>query len=347
MSVQLVPEAGVRVRVPAKINLALCVGPRRADGFHPLATVYQAVSLFDEVRATAADPGEFSVTVTGELADQVPVDDSNLAIQAARLLAAAVGHPAGGRTASARTASGRPGIGRLGRDRLGIGSTRRARSAGSEFGVALEITKTIPVAGGLAGGSADGAAALVACAALWGLDIPFQRLLELAAELGSDVPFSLLGGTALGSGRGERVAPVLGHGSYHWVLGFGHGGMSTPAVYQAYDQDRPNPPTPVVPAELMAALRAGDATRLGRSLVNDLQEPALRLRPQLRRTLEAGRDLGALGAVVSGSGPTCAFLAKSEEAAIDLCVALAGEDVVRTARRVTAPVHGARLRTRD
>jgi 4-diphosphocytidyl-2-C-methyl-D-erythritol kinase len=199
------------------------------------------------------------------------------------------------------------------------------------------------VAGGLAGGSSNGAAALLACADLWALDVSLEQMLVLAAELGSDVPFALLGGTALGSGRGEQVAPVLGRGTYHWVLGFGRAGLSTPAVYRTYDELRPDAPAPEVPDELMAALRSGDATRLGRALVNDLQEPALHLQPQLRHTLETGLEYGALGAIVSGSGPTCAFLAKSEAAAIDLCVALSADGVVRTVRRAVGPVPGARL----
>lgn len=294
------------MRVPAKINLALCVGPPRPDGYHPLATVYQAVSLFDEVHAAWDDAGSFAVTVTGEGAAQVPADDRNLAVRAARLLAETYGE-------------------------------------GQPLGVSLSIQKSIPVAGGLAGGSSNGAAALLACADLWALDVSLEQMLALAARLGSDVPFALLGGTALGSGRGEQVAPVLARGSYHWVLGFGRVGLSTPAVYRRYDQLRPQAPMPRVPDELMAALRGGDAVRLGRALVNDLQEAALRLQPQLRRTLETGLEYGAIGAIVSGSGPTCAFLAKSEAAAIDLCVALTADGVVRTARRVIGPVPGARL----
>lgn len=298
--------AGVRVRVPAKINLALCVGPPRVDGFHPLATVYQAVSLFDEVGAAWDDPDRFSVSVTGEGVGEVPVDDTNLALRAARLLAGRYGE-------------------------------------GQPLGVALSIHKAIPVAGGLAGGSSNGAAALLACADLWALDVSLEQLLALAAELGSDVPFALVGGTALGSGRGEQVAPVLGRGTYHWVLGFGRKGLSTPAVYRTYDELRPDAPLPEVPDELMVALRSGDAERLGRALVNDLQPAALRLQPQLRHTIEAGLEYGALGAIVSGSGPTCAFLVRSESAAVDLCVALSADGVVRTARTATGPVPGARL----
>ena len=306
------------MRVPAKINLALKVGAPRADGFHPLATVYQAVSLYDEVVAEWAAPDEFSVTVTGEGADQVPTDDSNLAVRAARLLA-------------------------------------RVHGVHDARGVSLTLKKSIPVAGGLAGGSSNGAAALLACAVLWDLDVPADGLRALAGDLGSDVPFALLGGTALGSGRGEEVVPALTTGSYHWVLAFGWRGLSTPAVYRHFDElsaassgapeevALPVPTVPEVPAELMNALRGGDPAAVGRALSNDLQAAALDLQPQLRRTLQAGLDYGALGALVSGSGPTCAFLVADESAAVDLSVALSGEGVCRAVRRAVGPVPGARV----
>ena len=296
----------VRVRVPAKINLALKVGPPRADGYHPLATVYHAVSLFDEVVAAPADGGEFTVTVTGEGADAVPTDGTNLVIRAARLLADTFG-------------------------------------AGAGFGAALSIQKAIPVAGGLAGGSADGAAALLACALLWDLDVDSEQLAGLAAQLGSDVPFALIGGTAVGTGRGEDVVAALARGSYHWVLAFGHHGLATPAVYRRFDELNQDAAPPVVPTDLMNALRAGDAARLGASLVNDLQPAALNLQPRLRSTLAAGMDHGALGALVSGSGPTVAFLAAGEDAAVDLSVALSTEHTVRAVRRAVGPVSGAHV----
>ena len=297
---------GVRVRVPAKINLALRVGPPRADGYHPLATVYQAVSLYDEVHAAWAEPEEFSVTVSGDGADLVPTDERNLALRAARLLA-------------------------------------QTSSPDGSLGVSFSIKKSIPVAGGLAGGSANGAAALLACAVLWDLDIGLDELITLAAEVGSDVPFGLLGGTALGSGRGEQVLPVLARGGYHWVLAFGHHGLSTPAVYRRHDELRPGAEMPEVPAKLMNALRSGDPVAVGAALVNDLQPAALDLQPRLRQVLEAGLEYGAVGAVVSGSGPTCAFLAASESAAVDLSVALSADGVCRAVRRATGPVTGARV----
>jgi 4-diphosphocytidyl-2-C-methyl-D-erythritol kinase len=311
----LPPEpAGVRVRAPAKINLALCVGPSRRDGYHPLATIYQAVSLYDEVHAAWAEPDEFAVTVSGEGADLVPTDETNLALRAARLLA-------------------------------------RDYGQGGSLGALLSIKKAIPVAGGLAGGSADAAAALLACAVLWDLDVGSDELTPLAAELGSDVPFALLGGTALGSGRGEHVVPVLARGGYHWVLAFGHHGLSTPAVYRRHDEQgarkaglrgRGGPAFEVPPA-LMNALRSGDPVALGAALVNDLQPAALDLQPRLRQVLEAGLEHGAVGALVSGSGPTCAFLAANEAAAVDLSVALSADGQCRAVRRATGPVTGARV----
>lgn len=296
----------VRVRAPAKINLTLRVAPVGADGFHPLATVYQAVSLYDEVAATAAAPGEFSVEVRGSESGSVPRGDDNLAVRAARMLARDAGLDAG-------------------------------------VGVALTIDKSVPVAAGLAGGSADAAATLLACSLLWQLELGPYELTGVAAHLGSDVPFALVGGTALGGGHGETVTPALTQGTFHWALAFADGGLSTPAVYRRYDELGPTPPDPFeVATGLMNALRSGDPRLLGRHLVNDLERPALDLRPGLARLLEAGRDLGAVGSVISGSGPTCAFLAADEAAAQRLTLDLAASGLCRTARYATGPVPGAR-----
>lgn len=297
---------GVRVRVPAKINLALKVGRPRRDGYHPLATVFQAVSLYDEVYAAWANPEVFEVLVAGEGAELVPTDESNLAIRAAQLLA-------------------------------------RTHGPYDSLGVSLSIKKAIPVAGGLAGGSADGAAALLACAVLWDIDVSPEAMRALAAEIGSDVPFALLGGTAVGRGRGEDVAPALARGTYHWVLAFGHHGLSTPAVFRRFDQLVPHPSAPDIPPDLMNALRSGDAKLLGAALVNDLQAASVDLQPRLKLVLEAGLEYGALGALVSGSGPTCAFLVDSEPAAVDLSVALSTDGLCRAVRRATGPVTGARV----
>lgn len=295
----------VSVRAPAKVNLFLRCGDVRDDGYHELTTVFQALSLYDDVLAA---PGEgVSVTVRGEGARAVPTDDDNLAVRAARLL---------------------------------------AQRAGVAADVHLTIDKGIPVAGGMAGGSADAAAALVACDALWGTHADRETLHGLAAELGSDVPFGLVGGTALGTGRGEQLAPVLASGEYHWVLALADGGLSTPEVFRELDRLRAagdEPPAGSVDA-VLAAVRAGDAVALGASLSNDLQAAALRLRPDLRRTLDAGRELGAVGAIVSGSGPTVALLVRSASDAVEVAAALAGAGVCRTVRRAHGPVVGARLR---
>lgn len=294
----------VTARAPAKINLHLGVGPLRPDGFHDLATVFQAVSLFDEVTVSASD--ELSVKIEGDGAKDVPADASNLAAKAVIALAERIGRPPH---------------------------------------VRIVIRKDIPVAGGMAGGSADAAAALVACDALWRSDVDAGVLHELASGLGSDVPFCLAGGTALGAGRGEQLTRVLGRGTYHWVFALADGGLSTPAVYAELDRMRGASVVQDahVPDELLAALRTGDARRLGPLLSNDLQAPALHLKPALRRTLEAGRDRRALGAIVSGSGPTCAFLAAGEPEAVALVASLAGSGTCRAVRRAHGPVAGARV----
>jgi len=299
----------VTVRVPAKLNLQLAVGPPRADGYHDLVTVFHAVSLFDEL--TAEPAGRDGVTVTGEGADRVPANRDNLALRALAALRKAAAGAAG------------PG------------------------GVHITIAKRIPVAAGLAGGSADAAAALVACNELWGSGVSQARLLEIAARVGSDVAFALLGGTAVGRGRGERLTQALAPATqYHWVLAFADGHLSTPEVYAALDRLRAAggagvPAEPGLDAALMSALRSGDARMLGRALSSDLQPAALSLVPALRKTLAAGLELGALGALVSGSGPTCMFLAPSADRALDLAASLSGAGVCRSVARVTGPAPGA------
>lgn len=301
-------DGWTKVRAAGKVNLALRVGAPRADGYHPLATVFQALSLFDDLGARQAPPGEYSIRVVGEQASLVPEDDSNLAVRAARLLASING----------------------GEDALGV---------------ELVIRKTIPVTGGMAGGSADAAAALVACAALWGIDLDPDELRDLGAELGADVPFSLMGSTALGTGRGDDLVPVLSRGSYHWVLALPDGELSTPAVFRRFDELNPDaaPTPPEVPAGLLEGLSAGDVRRVAANLVNDLQPAALSLRPSLGELLEAGVEEGALAGIVSGSGPTCAFLALNEDEAVQLSTALASLGLCRSVRRAVGPVAGAKL----
>ncbi|OKK16736.1 4-diphosphocytidyl-2C-methyl-D-erythritol kinase [Streptomyces sp. CB00455] len=301
-----VPRTPVTVRVPAKVNVRLAVGAARPDGFHDLANVFLAVSLFDEVTASPADG--LTVTCAGPDADQVPLDRTNLAARAAEIL---------------------------------------ARRAGIEPAVHLHIAKRIPVAGGMAGGSADGAAALLACDALWGLDTPRAELLDICAVLGSDVPFSLVGGAALGTGRGELLTPVEA-GAFHWVFAVADGGLSTPAVFREFDRltaGTPVPP-PVAPPALLTALASGDPQALAPLLANDLQAAALSLRPQLAATLAAGTEAGALAALVSGSGPTTAFLVRDQEAAGKVAAALEASGTCRTTRTASSPAPGATVRQR-
>jgi 4-diphosphocytidyl-2-C-methyl-D-erythritol kinase len=298
------PDLSVTVRVPAKVNLHLAVGPLRKDRRHELVTVYHAVSLYDEVVLEPAD--RLEVTVVGEGAGNVPTDRDNLAAQAVTSVAALLGR---------------------------------------EPHVAITVRKGIPVAGGMAGGSADAAAALLGADALWNGGLDRVTLEGLAAGIGSDVAFLLHGGSALGTGRGEVISPVLVRGEYHWVLAIATNGLSTPAVYGELDAIRTAGPTAAVgePDGVLSALRAGDVVALGKALANDLQPAALRLRPQLARVLDAGRELGAVGGVVSGSGPTVALLARSSEDAVSIASALPGMGVCRTVRRATGPVPGARL----
>jgi len=294
----------VTVRVPAKLNLHLSVGPLRKDGFHELVTVYHAISLYDEVIVTPGDG--VNVTIVGEGAGELPVDDDNLAVRAVRAVAAVLGR---------------------------------------QPDVTVAIRKGIPVAGGLAGGSADAAAAMVAADALWGGELDRITLEGLAAGIGSDVAFLLHGGSALGTGRGEAISPVLGTGDYHWVLAVADVGISTPKVYTELDRMRDAGPTPRAgePDGVLSALRAGDVVALGTVLANDLQPATLRLRPQLRQVLDAGRELGAAGAIVSGSGPTVAMLARTAEDSVRIASSLSGMDLCRTVRRAHGPVPGARI----
>ena len=296
---------GVTVRVPAKINLELRVGPPRVDGYHGLATVFHAVDLFDHVTVTPA--AEWGITVEGTDAHLVPEDDSNLALAAAKMLAGT--HPA------------------------------------QATPVHVHVCKQIPVAGGMAGGSADAAGALLACDALWGLGLGVDGLHDYAARLGSDVNFALVGGTALGSGRGENVVPALTRGEYHWVVVQAEGGLSTPTVFREVDRLREgrDVPDPQPAPEMLAALRQGDAEALAACLHNDLEEAAFSLRPELESVRDAGLMLGAAGGLVSGSGPTIVFLVRDRHSACDLAAALVNSGAATRVHTAVGPVPGAQI----
>ncbi|MFJ1732195.1 4-(cytidine 5'-diphospho)-2-C-methyl-D-erythritol kinase [Streptomyces sp. NPDC088254] len=292
----------VTVRVPAKVNVQLAVGAARADGFHELANVFLAVGLYDEVTVTPADG--LRVTCAGPDAAQVPLDRTNLAARAALALAERYGRVAD---------------------------------------VHVHIAKDIPVAGGMAGGSADGAGALLACDALWGTGVSRDELLDICAELGSDVPFSLIGGAALGTGRGEKLTPLEVGGTFHWVFAMAERGLSTPAVFREFDRlaEGRDIPEPEASPDVLAALAKGDPDALAAAVTNDLQPAALSLFPELADTLAAGRAAGALAALVSGSGPTTAFLARDPGSAAAVAEALRTSGACRTVRVATSPAAGA------
>lgn len=297
----------VTVRVPAKVNLQLSVGPREADGYHGLVSVFQAISIYDDVTLTKTHPGDgITISIIGDHTHGVPEDHSNLAAKAAHLM---------------------------------------AQEFDIDIDVHIEVKKSIPVAGGMAGGSADAAAVIVGIDALYHLGATRDEMLEIGAKLGSDVPFMINGGTAIGQGRGDQLTAALSRGTYHWVLALSTVGLSTPAVYTECDRLRAGQEiaAPQTSDLLMQALLAADPKSVGSALVNDLQAAACSLRPALDLVLEVGRDYGALGAIVSGSGPTVAFLVNDEEQGLDLAVALTASGVVGSVARAQGPVHGAKV----
>ncbi len=299
----------VTVRVPAKVNLQLSVGPRESDGFHNLVTVFQAISIYDDITVSFAPvKSGVSISISGDQRHGVPADESNLAMKAIALM---------------------------------------AKEYDLVIDAHLEIKKSIPVAGGMAGGSADAAAAIVAIDYLYSLGMSREEMSEVAAQLGSDVPFMLSGGTAIGTGHGDQLTAALSRGTYHWVLALSSVGLSTPAVYGECDRLRSELEIaePATNEQLMQALLAADPKAVGAHLINDLQAAACSLRPALRLVLDVGQEYGALGALVSGSGPTVAFLVSDEEAGLDLAVALTASGVVGSVARAYGPVAGAKVLT--
>ena len=303
----------VRVEAPGKINLFLSAGAPGADGYHPLTTVFQAVRLIETVTARSQSRAAHgSITLSLEdAAVGVPTDSSNLAVRAARLL---------------------------------------AETTGVTDGVDLTIRKRVPVAGGMAGGSADAAATLIACNALWGTGLGPDELQDLAMRLGADVPFPLLGATAVGHGRGDRLTPLMTRGRYLWVLAFAARGLSTPAVFRRFDElasARSSSGVGASPAEapetMTSALRAGDARALAGALHNDLQEASVSLLPEIAEIMTTAERAGALRAIVSGSGPTVAALVPDATSATRVIRALTASELVRGTARVDAPVAGARV----
>ena len=298
---------GVVARVPAKVNLQLSVGPLGSDGFHEVTTVFQAISLFDDVTvATAPDGDGIKISISGQTSSGVPADSSNLAVKAAELM---------------------------------------IKNYDLPTDLIIKLKKEIPVAGGMAGGSADAAGVIVGLDSLFELGLSRDEMEGVGSKIGSDVPFSICGGVAIGTGRGDQITPALAKGNYNWVLALSGQGLSTPSVYQECDRLREglSISSPAVSEQLMQALRAGDAKALGKALTNELQPAACSLRPALRLVLDVGVDYGALGGIVSGSGPTVAFLVSDDDHAMDLTVALSASGVVSSVVRATGPAHGARI----
>ena len=301
------PIKSVTVRVPAKVNLQLSVGPRESDGYHQLVTVFQAISIFDDVTIKIGEQGSgVHLTVSGDQIHGVPTDSSNLVVKAVELI---------------------------------------AEKFELDIDVSIDIKKSIPVAGGMAGGSADAAAAIVAIDELYSIEMTREEMHSIASQLGSDVPFLLSGGTAIGQGRGDQLTAALSRGTYHWVLALSSVGLSTPAVYGECDRLRQglDISEPQISDALMQALLSADPSTVGKLLINDLQPAACSLRPALRLILDVGQEYGALGAIVSGSGPTVAFLVSDEEHGLDLAVALSASGVVGSVTRAYGPVYGAKV----
>ena len=298
------PIKAVTVRVPAKVNLQLSVGPRESDGFHQLVTVFQAISIFDNLKISRSE--QFDITLEGDFINGVPIDQNNLVSKAVEIMA----------------------------ERFEI-----------DKNLSIEINKSIPVAGGMAGGSADAAGTLLGIDQLFGLGLSKEELSEVARKLGSDVPFMLHGGTAVGRGRGDEITPALSRGNYHWVIAVSSNGLATPAVYGECDRLRTglDIKAPALNDELLQALLSGDANRVGKALNNDLQAAAISLRPALRLILDTGQEYGALGGIVSGSGPSVAFLVADEDHSLDLAVALTSSGVVGSVARAQGPVSGAKI----
>ena len=301
------PVKSVTVRVPAKVNLQLSVGPKEADGYHNLVSVFQAISIFDDITIKLGEPGSgLTISVSGDQTHGVPADANNLAAKAVALI---------------------------------------SKEYDLTVDAHIDIKKSIPVAGGMAGGSADAAGTIIGIDYLYSLDMTREEMIEIAAKIGSDVPFMLSGGTAIGTGHGDQLTAALSRGTYHWVLAVSTVGLSTPAVYAECDRLRGEleivePQTNEV---LMQSLLAADAPGVGSALVNDLQLAAYSLRPAIRLVLDVGQEYGALGSIVSGSGPTVAFLVADQDSGLDLAVALTSSGVVGSVVQAYGPVAGAKV----
>jgi len=306
-SIQELAPKHCTIRVPAKINLSLKVSSLGDDGFHKLATVFHAVSIYDEITISKVKPGAEEITIGGSQAHKVPTNKENLVAKALREFAKHVSQPIYAR---------------------------------------IHIDKDIPVAGGMAGGSADAAATIIGINHLWEFHLTIDELNAIAAKVGSDVAFLLHGNTAMGLNRGEELTPILHRNSLHWVIATNDDGLSTPEVYAEFDHLNSNIDLgpPEISLELLKALAHGDPHEVAKNLVNDLQPAALSLKPELRRLLRAGQEAGALAGIVSGSGPTVVFLCFDDTSAQDIALDLSISGTCTSAVTAYGPVPGARVK---
>jgi 4-diphosphocytidyl-2-C-methyl-D-erythritol kinase len=256
----------IGAKAPAKINLFFEVGPKRQDGYHDVVSIYQSLDLFEEVFVEPAT--DWKITVQGEISEEqrllVPLDETNLVIKAARALA----------------------------KQVGIDNPQPMH---------FTIHKKVPSAGGVAGGSADAAAALVALNEAWCLGLESQQLATVAAQLGADVPFALLGGTALGVDSGVELSKLSDLDNRFVLLVFSYPGLPTGKVFEVFDRLFPKGDLRASANDLQSGF---DISLAGR---NSLLAPALQLRPDLAELMATVPE----GAKLSGSGPTLYLLNSS------------------------------------
>lgn len=352
----------VSVSAPGKVNLFLALGAARPDGYHPLNTVFAQIGLSETVTVTplqslattAPQPASAgSVPAAAQPASTAPVSSASSAPALAAPAAQSDLAPAAAQPAPSATAVPvQPGLvpaAQTGGPRIELALTRpdsnvpldhtnlayRAAQAvaqqAAQRGLAtpdvhILLDKAVPVAGGMAGGSADAAATLKACNEFWQVGLSLEELAQLGAQLGADVPFGLYGGVALGTGRGDLIEPLkAAPGPYYWTFALQDEGLSTAAVFKHFDATVQAPPVADMPPEqLLAALEAGDVAEVSRHIRNDLQATAIDLRPELGQLIDLAKKAGALAAMVSGSGPTVAALSSSRAAAerVALCWSL-------------------------
>lgn len=337
-------DRAVSVSAPGKVNLFLALGAARPDGYHPLNTVFAQIGLSETVTVT---PLQSLATTAPQPASTAPVSSASSAP------AKSVSVPASAQPAPLATAvPAQPGLvpaAQTGGPRIELALTRpdsnvpldhtnlayRAAQAvaqqAAQRGLAtpdvhILLDKAVPVAGGMAGGSADAAATLKACNEFWQVGLSLEELAHLGAQLGADVPFGLYGGVALGTGRGDLIEPLkAAPGPYYWTFALQDEGLSTAAVFKHFDATVQAPPAADMPPEqLLAALEAGDVAEVSRHIRNDLQATAIDLRPELGQLIDLAKKAGALAAMVSGSGPTVAALSASRAVAerVALCWSL-------------------------